>query len=161
MYHNIFFDFQNFEFRFLLWRHASVQCFPVFSSVSALLASVGLNKKKDSKKNMTTLHLSLRITIWISTRTLRPRIYHLILEGFDIYRVSGFAFRSPSRDLRKWKWGPMINAHDRHTCKHYISRWSGLSGWRKRTPRTLECLQVVVRVRKEKALIHVTYSLHN
>ena len=40
MYHTTFFDFQNFEFRFLLWRHASGQYFPAFLSVSALLASV-------------------------------------------------------------------------------------------------------------------------
>ena len=38
---NIFFDFQNFEFRVLLWRHAPGQYFPVFSSASALVASVG------------------------------------------------------------------------------------------------------------------------
>ena len=40
-YHNIFFDFQNFEFRFLLWCNVFGQYFPALSSESALNASVG------------------------------------------------------------------------------------------------------------------------
>ena len=40
MYHNIFFDFQIFEFRLLLWRHTSGQYFPAFSIASALISSI-------------------------------------------------------------------------------------------------------------------------
>ena len=41
MYHDKYIYFLNFKFQLLLWRHASGQYFPVFSSASALITSVG------------------------------------------------------------------------------------------------------------------------